>query len=91
MSIEGVLVQFLLPSGPLVEKAMENAVEITVEDVPTRILQYEYLLAAMTDANRLKDRSKIISAMDSAAPDEPKLNDILTRYDLLDRWRKITE
>lgn len=89
MRIEGVLVQFLLPPGPLVEEALENAVEIEVETVLTRIFEYEYLLSAMAEANRPKDRAKILVALESAPPDTAKLNDILARHKLLDRWGKI--
>ncbi len=90
MSIEGVLVQFLLPPTPLVEEALENAVQVTVEGVETRVLQYEYLLAIMTQTNRPKDRSNITTALDSASPDDARLREILQKYNLLDKWRRVT-
>jgi len=91
ISIEGVLVQLLLPPSSLVEEALQNAVETEAEGVSTRVFQYEYLLAIMTETNRAKDRAKIANALESASPDEAKLQNILRRYNLLDRWRKITE
>ncbi|HEY9787853.1 MAG TPA: hypothetical protein V6D17_20870 [Candidatus Obscuribacterales bacterium] len=90
ISIEGVRVQFLLPPTPLVEEALQQAIEQDVEDVRTRVFRYEYLLAVMAETNRPRDRAKIAAALDSADPDQTKLTDILTRYNLLDRWRMIT-
>lgn len=90
ISIEGVLVQFLLPPTKLVEEALATAVEQTVEGVSTRVFQYEYLLAVMAETNRPRDRSKLAAALDSAAPDEAKLQEILKRYNLIDKWNQIT-
>lgn len=89
MQVEGVLVQFLLPPTDLVEEALATAVDVHVEGVPTRIFQYEHLLAIMAETNRPRDRAKIAAALDCAEPDIEKLNDILGRYNLAERWRKI--
>ena len=85
-AIEGVHVQFLVPPTKLVEEALENAVEKSAEGVPTRVFQYEHLLAIMAETGRPRDRAKIAAALDSAQPDEAKLQDILKRYNLLGKW-----
>lgn len=87
--IESVPVQFLVPPNPLVEESLRNAMEIEVEGVKTRVFGYEYLLAIMTQTARPKDRSKIVVALDSAPPDDSKLQDILKRYNLLSKWSAI--
>ncbi len=90
MTIEGVLVQFLVPPTALVEEALENAIETQVEGVFTRVMQYEFLLAIMVETNRPRDRLKLMQALDSADPDQTTLFDILKRYNLLERWHQLT-
>jgi hypothetical protein len=87
--IEGIPVQFLPPMSPLVEEALDKAVDTSYEDVPTRVFQYEHLLAIMTETGRAKDRARIASALESAEPDRRKLEDILQRHGLLDKWDKM--
>lgn len=90
MQVEGVLVQFLLPPTALVEEALSAAAVVQVEGVSTRIFSYEHLLAIMVETNRPRDRAKIAAALDCVEPDYEKLSDILHRYNLEERWRKIT-
>lgn len=87
--IEGVPVQFLPPTTPLVEEALENAVEMSYHGVSTRVFSYEYLLAIMAETNRPKDRLRIAVSLESATPDMEKLKSILSKHKLLDRWATI--
>jgi len=89
VAIEGVPVQFLVPPSKLVEEALDTAVNKSIENVSTRAFSYEHLLAIMVETGRAKDRARIPQALESAEPDEAKLNDILQRYGLLDKWRTI--
>jgi hypothetical protein len=89
INIEGVAVQFLPSTGPLVDEALENAVGMTFAGVPTRVFGYEYLLAIMAETGRAKDRARLQVSLDSKPADESKLNDILERHHLHDKWRKI--
>ncbi|MBA3993622.1 MAG: hypothetical protein C0469_08850 [Cyanobacteria bacterium DS2.3.42] len=89
IQIEGVLVQFLLPPTPLVEEALDAAIDVQVEGVPTRIFQYEHLLAIMAETHRPRDRAKVAAALDCATPDQEKLHQILARYNLVEKWTKI--
>lgn len=87
--IEGIPVQFLPPTTNLVEEALENAIEINVEGVATRILSYEHLLAIMVETGRPKDRARIVLALASREPDERVLEDILGRHELLEKWGRM--
>ncbi|CAN5406284.1 hypothetical protein BH10CYA1_BH10CYA1_00990 [soil metagenome] len=89
ISIEGIPVQFLPPPTELVKESLENAADKQVNGVPTRVFDYEYLLAIMVETGRPKDRSRITDVLESAKPDPNKLDEILKRYGLLDRWSKI--
>ncbi len=88
--IEGIPVQFLPPPTELVKEALENAAELQVSGVPTRVFDYEHLLAIMVETGRPKDKSRITEVLESAQPDQKKLDEILKRYGLFDSWSKIT-
>lgn len=92
INIEGVDVQFLVP-GPLEalpREALNTSVEIKVEGVPTRVFQFEYALAVKAQANRTKDWIHIMSAIESAEPDQTKLMQILEKYGLVELWKRRT-
>lgn len=52
--------------------------------------KYEHLLAIAAELGRTKDKLRIAMALKSKKPDESKLNDILQRHCLLDKWTKMT-
>jgi len=86
---ERVPVQFLPATGPLVGEALEKAVERTFLGVPTRVIDYEYLLAIMVETGRAKDKARLQAAIASTPANEAKLMDILKRFNLLDKWHKM--
>ena len=53
--ISGWPVQFLPASGPFLEDALDNAVEVDVEGVPARVLTAEYLAAVALQTGRAKE------------------------------------
>src|SRR5262249_15576563 len=89
VEIEGIPVQFLPPTSKLVEEALERALDKEFGGVPTRVFDYEHLLAIMVETGRAKDKARIVEALESRQPDQPKLQDILGRHKLLDKWSKI--
>lgn len=92
INIRGVDVQFLVPANqPLVEEALENAAAVTIDNVKTHIFEYEYALAVKAQASRPKDWAHITTAVESAAPNKDKLDAILLKYDLLEKWKRKTE
>ncbi len=91
--IEGVPVQILPATGPLVEEAIQRATSITVGSEPTRIFTAEHAVAVALQTNRPKDRMKILHLQDTAVTplNQQELEFILTRHGLLARWRKFEE
>jgi hypothetical protein len=89
VEIEGVPVQFLPPTTELVREAIENAAPKDFAGIPTRVFQYEHLLAIMAQTGRPKDRARITQALESLQPGQSALNDILKRHNLLDTWTRI--
>jgi hypothetical protein len=89
VNIEGIPVQFLPPTTDLVQEALDNSVKKSFADASTHVFQYEYLLAIMAETGRAKDKARIALALESAQPDKVKLEDILRRHNLLDKWSRM--
>jgi hypothetical protein len=91
--IEGVPVQILPAAGPLEEEALQEAIQITVGKEPTRVFTAEHAVAEALKTNRAKDRMKILHLQETATTplNRERLESILSRHGLLDRWRKFEE
>jgi hypothetical protein len=80
-------IQFLVASDSLEREAIRNSVETVVEDVPTRVMSAEHLVAIALRVGRLKDHNRILQFLEQQAVDRRKLENILERHGLADRWR----
>lgn len=85
--ISGWPVQFLPASGPLLEHALENAVEIDVEDVPARVLTAEYLAAIALQTGRAKDKARVLQFVEAQALGRAIFEELLERHQLTEKWR----
>lgn len=86
--IGGWPVQFLPPTGPLVEEALAQAVEIDVEGTPARVFTAEHLAAIALQTGRAKDKARLLQFIESAALDAGRFQAILARHGLVDAWQK---
>lgn len=86
--VEGWPVQFLPPDGPLIEEALDEAVSTEVYGVPTRVFSAEHLVAIALKTGRAKDKARIVQFIESGVLDADRLQAILGRHDLLDRWER---
>lgn len=86
--VEGVPVQFLPPSGRLVEEAIDAARVTTLGTTPVRVLRAEHLAAIMLQTGRDKDRERLAAFVRQAPLDEAALGAILERHALDARWRE---
>jgi len=86
--IGGWPVQFLLPGGALCKEALEEAVETEVEGVPTRVMTAEHLVAIALQLGRAKDHARILQFTESGILDAVKLENILSRHGLLEKWKR---
>src|SRR3989304_27756 len=57
--VEGVPVQFLVASTPLVEEAMSEATELNYGSQKVAVMKPEHLVAIMVEMNRPKDRIRL--------------------------------
>ncbi len=84
--IDQVPVQFLPAYNPLLEEALQDAVDVVYEDVPTRVLSAEHLVAVSVQTGRAKDRMRIPMFQEADVLNIDKLQDILRRHGLMERW-----
>lgn len=90
VSIEGVPVQFLPAYNALVEEALSEAREILYEDVATRVLRGEYLVAICLQTGREKDRERVRMLREQGNLDPGFLASIVARHHLEEKWNQWT-
>ena len=86
--IGGWPVQFLPPTGPLVEEALLQAVEADVEGTPARVFTAEHLAAIALQTGRAKDKARLLQFIESGALDAARFQAILARHELVDAWQR---
>ena len=86
--IEGWPVQFLPPTGPLVEEAIAGARETDVEGERTYVFSAEHLVAIALQTGRAKDKARILQFAKAGVLDQQRLKAILKRHRLVDRWER---
>jgi hypothetical protein len=86
--IAGWPVQFLPPTGPLVEEALADAVEADVDGVRARVFTAEHLAAIALQTGRAKDKARLLQFVEEGALDPARFHDIVRRHDLVDAWAK---
>jgi hypothetical protein len=89
--IENIPVQFVPAYNSLVEEALDRAVETTYENVPTRVLRSEYLVAIALQTGRSKDRERVRVLREQAKLDIDLLADVLKRHQLEEKWKQWAE
>ncbi len=88
--IEGVPVQFLPAYNPLLEEALAEAREISYEEVPTRVVRAEHLIAICLQTGRDKDRERVRIIREQAELDTIYLAGVLQRHSLEGKWKQWT-
>lgn len=86
VNIGGIPVQFLPTYNPLLEEALNAAIDTHYNTIPTRVLSAEHLVAISVQTGRPKDRARIPMFQEANVLNESKLVDILTRYHLMEKW-----
>ena len=86
--IEGWAVEFVPPGTPLVEEALDQAVERDVNGVTTRVFTAEHLAAICLQVGRPKDYDRVIRFVEAGVLDAEAFEAILQRHDLMEKWSK---
>jgi hypothetical protein len=88
IAIAGWPVQFLPPGTPLVEDALDGAVEKDVDGIHARVFTAEYLAAIALQTGRAKDKARLLQSIEAGALDTARFQAILNRHGLVEAWRK---
>lgn len=88
--IEGIPVEFL-PAEGLAKESIEQAVKTEFEGVKTKVIAPEYLIALFLKAGRDKDIIKIRMLLEQAEVDRKKLKEILRKYNLAEKLKRLTK
>ncbi len=81
-------VQFLPANGPLLEEALENAVEVDVEGEAARVLTGEYLAAVALQTGRAKDKARLLQFIEAKAIDLAQFEEIVRHHELTAQWQE---
>ncbi len=90
LMIEGTPVEFI-PAAGLAKEAVEQAVYVDYEDIKTRVMTPEYLIALFVMAGREKDIMKIRLLLEQGAVDNKILRNILKKYDLIKKFNTMIQ
>jgi hypothetical protein len=88
--VEGIPVQFLPAGTPLLDEALAQAREVPYEDMATRVFGPEHLVAVAVQAGRAKDRQRVQMFLDAGVLDRKRLDEILSRHGLMERFSQWT-
>ncbi len=88
IQINGWPVQFLPVSQPLLAEAVGEAVTRESDDLITRVMTAEHLMAIALQTGRAKDHARLVMFVEAGIADMNRLSDILGRHSLLDAWKK---
>ncbi len=89
--ISGWPVQFLPATGPLLEDALDNAVQVDVEGVPARVLPAEYLAAVALQTGRAKDKARVLQFVEADAIDHARFETIIAKHGLTTQWERFQQ
>ncbi len=91
IAIHGWPVQFLPAESPLLTEAVQQAVAVDFEGVPTRVMTAEHLMAIALQTGRAKDFARLLAFLESGVVDEIALAGILARHGLVDAWGRFKQ
>jgi hypothetical protein len=86
--IEGWAVEFVPPGTPLVEEALEKAVQRDVNGVITRVFTAEHLAAICLQVGRAKDHDRVMRFLEVGVLDASRFESILQSHNLNDTWNR---
>src|SRR5439155_13397578 len=89
--VSGWPVQFLPPTGPLIEEALAKAVEVDIAGIPARVFTAEYLAAIALHTGRAKDKARLLQFIEVHAFDLPSLEAIVAKHGLTQQWQRFQQ
>lgn len=86
--IAGWPVQFLPPTGPLVDEALAEAVQADVDGIPARVFSAEHLAAIALQTGRAKDKGRVLQFLEEEALILDRFQGIVRHHGLTEPWTK---
>ncbi len=86
--IAGWPVQFLPPTGALIEEALRDAVMMDVEGAPARVFTAEHLAAIALQTGRAKDKARLLQFIEAGALDSTRFHAIVKKHGLQAAWQR---
>ena len=88
--IGGWPVQFLPATTPLVEHALHEAREETVEGQATKVFSEEHLAAIALETGRPKDKIRLLQFLESASLDRKRVDGLVSTFGLTEKWARFS-
>lgn len=89
--LKGWLIQFLPAEDELNREALSAAVQTEILGIKTWVMTAEHLIAIALKLGRKKDDARVERFIEIGNYDQSKLDDILKRYDLVSKWKTISD
>jgi len=89
--IGGWPVQFLPPTGALVEEALARAVAVDIEGMQAQVFTAEYLAAIALQTGRSKDKVRLCQFLEDKALDLTKFEALIEQHQLTEKWRRFRQ
>lgn len=89
--VSGWPVQFLPPTGPLIEEALARPVEVDIEGIPARVFTAEYLAAIALQTGRAKDKARLLQFVEALALNLSSFEVIVAKHGLTPQWERFQQ
>lgn len=89
--IAGWPVQFLPPTSPLVQEALEEAVEKDIDGISARVVTAEHIAAIALETGRAKDKARLLQFIEEGSLDMKRFQAIITHHGLDEPWKKFEQ
>jgi hypothetical protein len=89
--IAGWPVQFLPAGSPLLQEALEKAIERNLDGTPARVFTAEHIAAIALRTGRAKDKARVLQFIEAEALDVGQVREILARHGLSGKWHQFEQ
>jgi hypothetical protein len=84
-------VQFIPPTSPLAEEALDRAIEREVDGILARVFTAEHLAAIALQTGRAKDKARLLQFVEAGVLDLGQFEKITERHRLVEKWQQFRQ
>lgn len=89
--VGGWPVQFLPPTGPLVEEALAEAATRDLGEMQAQVFTAEHLAAIALQTGRAKDKARLLQFIEEGTLDSTRFEEMVERHGLAGRWQRFAQ